>query len=333
MANDRTRKLRWEHIALLVSVAWSLAYQYYVRVDCSAPSAMLQLHNEILSGTAPSPYRYRVLVPFLVDQVKTILHFLVPGREFTMAYRGYEVAALSFTLIALYTYFRDWFSDDRALLGSLIAAATMGLVFQDHYLQPWSLIEPGVLALGLHLVCHDKRLLLAVLIPLAAMNRETAVMIPLAYAAAHLAEEWRQTGVGAKIKVLLRAGPYFVEWAAVFYGLRLVRGSTPQIDSMQYLWSLNTQPGNVSLSMGRITMFLGVLWVFAFLGFWESPKFIQATGLIAPVYVGLTLVFALWWEVRLLMPLYAVQVSVCAFRRRKGSQSYKTSLSGPSSTS
>ena len=50
-------------LILLFSVSATLAYGYFRLVDVPHYQVRLELHNQIISGTALSPYRYRVLVP------------------------------------------------------------------------------------------------------------------------------------------------------------------------------------------------------------------------------------------------------------------------------
>ncbi|MCX7726230.1 MAG: hypothetical protein N2053_05225, partial [Chitinispirillaceae bacterium] len=49
------------HIILILSVSTVLAYSYFNRVDLPHFELRYELHNQIISKTAPSPYRYRIL--------------------------------------------------------------------------------------------------------------------------------------------------------------------------------------------------------------------------------------------------------------------------------
>jgi hypothetical protein len=53
--------------------------------------------------------------------------------------------------------------------------------FRDHYYQPWSLLEPATIALGLHLIYHKKFGWLAGLIAISTLNRETGIFLAAAY--------------------------------------------------------------------------------------------------------------------------------------------------------
>jgi hypothetical protein len=58
------RKIEWKAFLLIISVSAVIAYSYYDRVDSPNYELREDLHKQIIQGTAPSPYRYRVLVPF-----------------------------------------------------------------------------------------------------------------------------------------------------------------------------------------------------------------------------------------------------------------------------
>lgn len=64
-----------------------------------------------------------------------------------------------------------------------------------------------------------------------------------------------------------------------------------------------TQPG---LAAANLTMLFGVCWLFAVLGWSRAPSFIRRAAIIIPFYLATIAVFGIWWEVRLVMPLYPI---------------------------
>ena len=61
-----------------------------------------------------------------------------------------------------------------------------------------------------------------------------------------------------------------------------------------------------NLAVFNVTLLLGAFWLFAALGWRHAPSFVRRTALVIPAYLITVAVWGIWWEVRLLMPLYPV---------------------------
>ena len=55
-----------------------------------------------------------------------------------------DLASIFATLMMLFLWLKLWFSQDQALIGVLFIAGVMPITFQNHYFQPWSLLEPDL---------------------------------------------------------------------------------------------------------------------------------------------------------------------------------------------
>jgi len=300
----------WTIFAIVLSVSAVLAYIYFRQVGRPYLAERLELHDQILRGTAESPYRYRVLVPFVGEALTRALGAVLPGdRAFLLAYALYDLAAIFFLLGVLYRYLRAWFSNEQALVGVLFAAATMPMALRDHYFQPWSILEAGLFAAGL-LCVRDKRYrLLALVVALASLNRETAVFIPLAFLCAFVGakgEDGANRPSGAKAALLF--GGYVAIWAAIFFGLRAFLGDAPRVVTVEELLARNTNAAAIFRSVMRVALIFGAFWIFAVAGFRRAPGFVQRTALLAPPYLAVIALWGVWHEVRLLMPLYAIVI-------------------------
>lgn len=169
-------------LILILSVSAVIANGYFNKVDKPNFESRYELHNQIIAGTAPSPYRYRVLVPFVGEFLTQGLSVVFPVRaSFLLAYAIYDLLSIFFLLVVLFFWLRTWFNKDRALIGVLFVAGTMPIALQDHYFQPWSLLEAGLFSAALIAIHRKHYWLLAFLVVLASLNRETAVFIPLAF--------------------------------------------------------------------------------------------------------------------------------------------------------
>ena len=58
------------------------------------------------------------------------------------------------------------------------------------------------------------------------------------------------------------------------------------------------------LAAFNITALLGAFWIFALFGLPRAPAFVRRSALVIPAYLAVVAIWGIWWEVRLLMPLY-----------------------------
>lgn len=306
---DIEKRMDLSILILILSVSAVLAYGYFNRVDKPYFEPRLELHNQIIAGTAPSPYRYRILVPFAAEVLTKALSVLWSTKAaFLRSYALYDLLAVFFLLAMLFFWLRIWFNREQALVGVLFVAGTMPIALQDHYFQPWSLLEAGLFSAAL-LAIHKKRYwLLAFLVALASLNRETAVFIPLAFLLTIEIKSHLNTNSQDDWSPILQFVGLLLIWALVFWGLRYFRGSAPPIETIAGLLALNATKGSLFYTFVNGSLFLGGLWVFALLGFRYAPSFIKRVALIVPFYLMTVMVWGVWHEVRLLLPLYPVLV-------------------------
>ncbi len=301
-------RTRWAAAAIILSVSAILAYIYFRTVGSPNALERIELHERIMHGAAESPYRYRVLVPLLADGLARALSAVLPGgKAFMLAYAILDLAAILLLLGVLYRYLRAWFTGDQALIGVLFAAATMPMALRDHYYQPWSVLEAGLFAAGLLCVRDRRHIMLALIVALASFNRETAVFIPLAFLVGTAGGngESDMGGLSGRKSALLFAC-YAVLWAGILLGLRLSLGEGPRVVSVGELLARNTIKPALFRTIVQVGLIFGAFWIFAVLGFRRAPAFVKRTVLLAPAYLVAIALWGVWYEVRLLMPLYAI---------------------------
>ena len=148
-----------------------------------------------------------------------------------------------------------------------------------------------VLSLSLLCIVRERRLWLALLVAVAALNRETGVFIVLFYAVARPLNRQR----------LMTTLAYGGIWLAVFIGVRLYAGDGGRYWTVDKVFSSNlSKPW---LAVFNVAALLGVFWWFAAAGFRGAPPFVQRVATVIPVYGAVVAVWGIWWEVRLLLPL------------------------------
>jgi hypothetical protein len=128
-------------LILILFVSAVVAYGYFSRVDKPNFEQRLELYNQIIAGTAPSPYRYRILVPFAGEALTKALSGVLSVRaSFLLSYAVYDLLAVSFLLVILFFWLRTWFKTEQALIGVLFVAGTLPIALRDHHFQPRSLL-------------------------------------------------------------------------------------------------------------------------------------------------------------------------------------------------
>ena len=96
--------------------------------------------------------------------------------------------------------------------------------------------------------------------------------------------------------------------AMVFAGLRSALGAAPHI-SLASVWAINSSREGAFAAIVNVTLFLGGAgWLLAAVGYRRAPRFVQHAMRFSPLYIASIAVWAVWYEVRLLMTLYPVLI-------------------------
>ena len=299
-------------LVLIFSVSAVIAHDYFYRVDLPGYQLRLNLHRQIMAGTAPSPYNYRILVPFAVEFLISAISIILPAKlAFLLSYAIYDLLSIFILLTTLFSWLRIWFSRELTLIGILFVAGTMPIALQNHYYQPWSVLEAVFFTASLVAIHRKRYWLLALLVGLATLNRETAICIPVVFLLTNL--DLMEILKAKKIlnwKPILIFCGLFLTWAIIFLGLRYFRASESSVLTIKELLLLNTSTENLLATFVNGSLFLGGFWVFTVLGLRSAPTFIKQISLVVPFYVIAIIVWGIWYEVRLLMPMYPIFLSL-----------------------
>lgn len=285
--------------AIFVAASAVTALDYAFVAGAPALDARRDIHRSIFNHTATEPDRYRLLAPLVVEGA---IRILLPSSPFDAAfdrvYAVFYLTAMTAMLWAIFAYVRVWFSDEQALIAVLLVASTLRITIRQHNYAPASYLEPTFVALALLLILRDRRVLLGCLIAIATLNRETAIFIVLLFAAT-------QPLTGRNVKTSL---VYAAIWATVFVGVRYLLGPGERYWELERIWRTNiSQPG---LTLYNLTAFLGVMWIFAIAGVGRAPGFVRRTALVIPAYFAVVAVWGIWWEVRLLLPMLPIVLTL-----------------------
>ncbi len=300
-------KKNWKIILVIISVSLFLHITYMSTTVFPRLGERQMLHQEIVSGLAPAPYQYRVLVPYTLEALIKPLSLLMPYRTaFKIIYVVYNFLSIFSFLFVLYLFLRQFFTKALSLIGVLFVSSTMSIVLKNHYFQPWSFIESFFFSLSLLLIYKRKYTILTVIIILASLNRATGIFIPLMY----LLTSDIVIRINSKLKInykpLITFGLYVLCWFLIFFGLRYFLPYAETTQSIHGTWLENINSENISKTFTNVFLFFSIFWIFSILGLKNAPKFIKKVSIIFPLYLIPITIFGVWYEVRLLMPLYAI---------------------------
>jgi hypothetical protein len=258
-------------------------------------TARREIHRGILNHSARAPDRYRWLAAAIVEPA---IHVLEPSmgydRAFDRVSTMFYLAAITAMLWSLFAFLRTWFSDEASLLAPLVASCTMHIAMRQYDYAPYSFLEPTFVTLALLAIVQRKEIRLGILIALASFNRETAVFLVPLYL---VTSDWSR-------QAWIKTAIYGATWAAIFVGVRIVSGDAERYWTVERILRTNlTQP---QLALANLSMLFGAFWIFAPLGWRAAPAFIRRASLIIPPYLVTVAVWGIWWEVRLLMPIYPI---------------------------
>lgn len=279
--------------AVFVAATAVTALDYGIGPGDDTLQARRDIHRGILNQTARAPDRYRVLAPALVEVPTQVLSWFMPYDA------AYDRASVAFYLIAMavllatqYAYLRVWFTTEQALVGVLLVACTLRITIRQHDYSPYSFLEPSFFALGLLAILHGRRGWFALLVAVATLNRETGIFMVALFAVT-------QPVTKATLKAV--AG-YFSIWLVIFIELRFLGGDAERYWTLERVFRTNMS--QLWLAAFNITVLLGVFWIFALLGLSRAPAFVRRSAIVIPAYLAAIAIWGIWWEVRLLMPLY-----------------------------
>ncbi len=290
-----------------------LTYDYVVRVTAFDPAnGRWDLHAEIVTRTAEDPYRYRVLVPGGIYVLQRLGLASPDGAGLDRLYAIYFLASLLAILLATRWLLGSLgFDRGHALAGALLAGALLPLTLRDHGFQPWSWLEAVTVLLAAGLTTLTPRpWLFAALMVVATLNRETAVVLPALAVAAAVVHR-RDTRL--RNRWLSTATLGLAAWGATRALVYLVVGrADSRVITVEEIYAMNTSPGAAQrtaavlflLLLGGVTLSAVLAAVTRRLSPW--PFWTALLGV--PPYLGGWLVFAAWWEVRVLLPALLILI-------------------------
>ena len=260
----------------------------------------MERHEQILDHDGDAPWIYRVGTPMTADAITTVQETLgaTDGFRDERSYAILRILTLLATFVVFHAVCQHWLTHNEAITATILLAALHGPATAHYYYQPDSPADLLAWVLAAWLTLTKRDMWLFALIPLAAINRETAVFA----VGIHLALRWGEEPIG---RTLARTAALGALWAAVFLGLREL------IDDRGHALG-HSLIENVRVNLTSPDW---MLYFFAFLGGlpwlmvegWPKlpPALKRWLGVLVP-YIVLVLLYGRIREVRLFLPVMTV---------------------------
>ena len=293
---------------LYVGVAASLLAQYLPLLaaqDVARTYGPGGFVEQIALGQGEDPYRHRLLIPgvlWLASRATGVglwpLHVAFFAVVFVAILAGVR------WMLTGFGFGRGW-----AVAGAVLVGALLPVVLRNHFYQPWSWLEIVFLAVAVGMVLRGAKWWgFVLLVGVAAFNRETALFLPLLPVAMVMARRgepashfWRMAGWGFVAVVGVRLGLMF-GWP----GPAMVRAIGLDEVFARNLSSLGLTARNVLLLLGAV----GVCAAIAVVRRQASREALWIALLGALPLLGIYAVFAVWVEVRVLVPVLVLILPV-----------------------
>ena len=295
---------------LILSVSVVVAQSYYLNIFRRFSEPASNLHYQIIAGVAESPYRYRILIPYITEMLNRFMPLEV-------AYMTYFLISISLFLLTLYYWIKSYTKTQTSLLVTILFAALLPIYLKDHFFQPWTLFESLVFVVSLFLIKYDKVILLGFVIIIATLNRETGIFIVSLYGLNQFDKIMN--------KELNREKLFFVFftflWITTYGSLRFFLGSSNHITPILDILIFNLSNRSIFLTIFNWTFSLGILWYFFLSGLSYNDRFLSKIKYLIPIYLIVILVFGVWYEVRLLIPIMPIFLVIIAIKYEEYSDS------------
>jgi hypothetical protein len=308
-------------ILLLVWAALSLVYVYVSDIDYPSLTKRITEHDAIVGGTAPGPYRYRILLPLCAEILsRGPFAWLSRERALFGAYATLEFGSLTFTLVMIWQLSSTWFSRTDALLGAFLVALLTVPTFRNHFYQPWSLAEPGFNALFAYLIVRERHLAAGITLALSCVNRETGIFAALLALPFGLRGQ-RPPGAGwPTLRALVPAASFPALGVVVLVLLRVLLGTAPHVNTPERVLAQNLEPHNLAIALVNFMVCFGPLVCLAGFGWSRAPTAVRRLLFPIPIYVAALLVWSFWTETRTWTALfpYVLPCALAALSPIKG---------------
>lgn len=296
MALKRMTRRDWQCVLLYVTLALATGFAD-LRMRAHPQHGVTSFIPGVVANTEGAPGRYRVLAPFAHEALVKLT-----GATPMNVWYATRLFWIFAAFVAMHAYLRTWFTEQAAFAGVALTAATLPLTFTNSWPHPDHIPELALFTLGAFAVARGRDLLFAIVLALAAFNRETSVFLVLLYAVAGPITRARA----------VRGVVFGLEWFTIYAGLRAVRGmqhyeywQAPRnlADLMVPLPADSYDPYYRLYAYFGLVLF-GPMVYLAVTGTRGAPLFIRRALIVAPCVFLIGFLFSNIIEVRIFTPVY-----------------------------
>ena len=304
-------------VVFYLNVSWLLVNDYILRlISYSLQSQESWFDSsgfveEIAAGNAVEPYRTRLLVPWIVVGLNNLDDLTLNVLGVAQFQRLFYVLSFALLMLLIRLMLTSLgYGKGVGLAGAFLTAALLSIALREHVYQAWSWLEGVTFALAVILSLRLQKMLPFVLLVVAAsLNRETAIFIPLIPLAVAIArwrtsQRWRLIRlavVGIVAAVVVRIGLMFV-WPGP---------TTERTIAIETIREWNQQLPRLTIE--NLSIFLGGLIVATIIALLlRNPprESVWIAALTVPPLVSVWLYYSLWWEVRVLLPVFILLLPI-----------------------
>jgi hypothetical protein len=287
--------------AILLSIA-----SVYAQVQHLGPRFIrvhqTRMHTDMLNGTAGNPWQYRILADLMVEPVIRLLEGLDISRAETIAFIALRGAQTLLIFIAAGLYYRKLGLGLHAnLIGLSILCWGMSYSLYNSDLSFNVYFDIFFYLLAAMLIMDGRSAWIIPLCILAAFNRETGVLIPVALAAhAYL----RKSGQARLKPAITHAALGLILFIGILVGLRMYYGQQAFLTADGAYPGLGTLYLNLSrwITWEQLSITLGIIPILALLAWRAWPPSLRIFfWVVAPAWIGVHFLAALAAETRLLL--------------------------------
>ena len=237
---------------------------------------------------AHKPYQMRVLMPLL------LLVLEKSGLEIVRGTQLITLASASAIGVTFILFLREFVGPKATRLAFLVWPLLF-LFFSHRWFYLWDLPSIAFLCLGLWLLQRQKWTIFGIALFFASLNRESSVLLILAFAATYFAPR--------DPKFWLRVALYSAIWLGVKLGVSVAfvgnRGPNIELhwnDNLAFLTHPAAWPVLVWLSF----LTLGAMLLASLLSWRDLPRLLRVSTLLSPLLLAVLLVVGVLSETRLL---------------------------------
>ncbi len=269
----------------------------------------LKRHQEVLNDTARNPWNYRVLAEWLAEPVLRATTALGVPHPVTVAFLAVRAIQNLLIFAAAWCFYRACgLSEQRSLLGLVILSYSFTHVFWNSDLSMNTYFDVLFYLVAGWLIVTERYAWIIPLAIVAALNRETALFIPVMAAASLLFEDGRRRAGAARQAAI--AATALCAFLVVFAALRLTLHKSAGVLTD---WGYVPGPAMFVFNITDLKAIVGVpltmsiLPLLALVRFRSLPRFLQAWYLlIVPSWIAIHYVIAVANETRLFLVPVAV---------------------------